>query len=184
MSDELRAVMARVEKLERQNRLMKIAGLVLITLGGAAVLLGQAAPNRNVVDAHEVLIRDKEGNVRIRLDAKWDDGPSVVLYDWKGQERANLHVEHSIHGGRPYDEPGLTLFDVREQRRVFLASTSVGPTLALIDSRNKPRSALVANGGLVFFDQTGEQQWHLLARQDAPGLILRDAKQKTIWSAP
>ena len=46
-----------LEKLERQNRRMKQAGVVALIIAAAVLLMGQASPNRTV-EANEFVLRD------------------------------------------------------------------------------------------------------------------------------
>ncbi len=89
----MQAALARVEKLERQNRHMTIGGAVALA---AVVTLGVLALYRTwylsqAVDSHQLIVRDDQGRPRAILSAL---GPLVglVLYDPGGQPQAAIEV--------------------------------------------------------------------------------------------
>ena len=56
----------RLEKLERENRRMKKAGIVGIVFASVLFISGQAKTNK-VVEANEFILRDGNGKARARL---------------------------------------------------------------------------------------------------------------------
>ena len=124
MSDEVRAVMARVENLERQNRLMRLAGLAILLFAGTSLLMGQAAPRYGTIDARELILRDDAGTPRIKLFVT-DHGPMLSM----------IHVDGKPQVGLGLGERGtanLTLFDANGQARVGLGSVGAGEPRILI----------------------------------------------------
>ena len=73
----------RVEKLEKANRRLKLAGVLALTLVGCLLLLGVASPDRTV-EAEEFILRDASGNRRAGL-AVVAQGPGLHLYDANGK---------------------------------------------------------------------------------------------------
>jgi hypothetical protein len=98
---ELEAVVERVERLERENRLIKrIGGLVLLVVA-ALVFLGQARQSAPVVEAQRFLIRDpntgtgraalsllQDGSVGLSMTAL--DGKSLSLSADAGGKREQM----------------------------------------------------------------------------------------------
>lgn len=82
------AVLARLDKLERQNRRLKQAGAVVLVLAAALLLMGQASPNRTV-EANEFVLKNANGDVFGRWSAT---AGYVVLemFDGKGKGRVSL----------------------------------------------------------------------------------------------
>ena len=89
---ELAAVVARLEKVERQNRRLKRVGVVVLALAVAGMVMGQAMPRARIVEAEEFVLRDAAGNVRAELVA-FKDGPALTLLDENGKSRATLAVD-------------------------------------------------------------------------------------------
>jgi hypothetical protein len=81
-----------------------------------------------------------------------------VLEDENGKVRAILSVFKDV--------PGLSLFDEDGKNRVGLVVDKDGPRLSLYDENGKPRAVLAVVG------------------KAGSGLVLFDAADKAIWSAP
>ena len=107
----LDTVIARLEKIERQHRRLKLAGACLLILGSSMLLIGAfASPDRTVKAEHFTLL-DPRGKVRARLSTI---GESAVLsfHDQQGLTRASLTV-----GADGF--PGLVFHDQHGEVRVF-----------------------------------------------------------------
>ncbi len=106
---ELGEILARLEKVERQNRNLKRGALLAMLLVAMLLIMGQATSDRAIeadsVEAHKILadviqLSDKEGNtallmpgfITVQSKAKsivfissmQDDGPSVRVVDKEG----------------------------------------------------------------------------------------------------
>jgi hypothetical protein len=99
---ELAAVVARLEKVEQQNRKLKMVGGMVLALAVAGLLMGQALPRARIVEAEEFVLKDGAGKVRAELVVD-KDGPGLALGDETGKARAGLTVSK--------DGPRLTLSD-------------------------------------------------------------------------
>jgi len=113
MGEASQTLASRVERLERQNRRMR---WLLFTLPGVALLAGAAGPGvwegKQVV-AEEVVLKDKNGKIRVRLAADLEgNGPQLYLLSAKektvlaaGQNKENgvgfveFHAEGEFKGG-------------------------------------------------------------------------------------
>ena len=84
----------RVDKVERENRWLKQAGVVALAVIAAVVLMGQATATKvaKVVEAEEFVLKDASGTVRSRLEV-WEDTVSLTLHDRNGNERLSLGVK-------------------------------------------------------------------------------------------
>lgn len=84
----------RLELVERRYRRLRAMGGVCVLLLACGLLMGQATPRRTI-EAEEVVIRDINGNVRIRIghqlrpDGTLDD-QGITLFNSKGQLCASL----------------------------------------------------------------------------------------------
>jgi hypothetical protein len=155
MTNEQGAIEERLEKLERQNRRMKLAGLGAVVIAGAFVLMGQASGPRTPPE-----VRAK----------------SFVLVDANGETRARLYMSASGKG------PELDLLDAKGNPRVVLGANSEGPWLALYDANGKPRAWLIVTSDGPRLDLTsadGKSSAGLVASSDGPGLDLNGADGKS-----
>src|SRR5689334_20032033 len=78
----------RLEKLERENRTLKILGLVAALGLTGALFLGSAAPPAKTLEAETIVVKDPQGRGKIILSVG-DDGPAVTLVDKNGKLPAN-----------------------------------------------------------------------------------------------
>jgi hypothetical protein len=180
--------MERVERLEKQNRKLKHAGVVALILAAAVFLMGQTA-QKKTVEANEFILRDANGNLRAALGVD-KDGTGLFLWDAAGKIRAALEVVA--------DEPQLVLYDSAGKQSAALSIYKGVPGLGLFDSAGNPRATLDvgADGpGLTLSDQegfeatigttdlgttrTGESH-----KTSAASVVLFDKDKKVIWQAP
>jgi hypothetical protein len=81
---ELAAVVARLEKVERHNRRLRGAGIAVLVLAAAGLLMGQAMPKARIVEAEGFVLKDGAGKVRAELVVD-KDGPGLELYGKNGK---------------------------------------------------------------------------------------------------
>lgn len=149
MINDHEGILQRLEKLERQNRRMKLAGLGAIVIAGAFFLMGQASGPRT------------QDEVRAR---------SFVVVDAQGKPRATLNMY--------IGQPRLALTDANGITRASVAVSSRGPAVLLADA-NKKAVALLSvqlNGprlDLVGVDETQGASFEVSGQ--GPGLQLNDA---------
>jgi hypothetical protein len=171
----------RLDRLERENRRLKLLG-GLALLGVAAVtVMGQStpAPVANTLEAERFVLRDGAGNVRATLGLRPDGSAALALADDTQQDRAVLSVtapgqasvdlsDRAGHlraglGVRADGTAQLALLDQTDRPRVELKAYGDGrPSLALLDQSGRPRSllALTAEGatGLTLYDRNGRRR--------------------------
>lgn len=161
----------RVNRLERQNRWLKIGAAVIAVAVLAVVLMGQAPGEKvleaDTVKAKEFRVVDDAGKVWATLDARIDGMPILALYDAAGERRVELvrypdgtvglelddatgerRAELSMyaHGG-----PGLKLYNAAGKiRAVFGSDTIVHPTGAMIKC---------PEGTVTLFNPDGDVIW-------------------------
>jgi len=142
MTNEQGAIEERLEKLERQNRRMRLAGLGALLIAGAFVLMGQASrPRTQTVRAKSFVLVDANGMTRARLHMS-AVGLVLSFYDAEGVSRAGLSVMS--------DGPVLALNDANGKPRVWLSVSSEGPLFNLFDAKGESRAALsVSSDGPV-----------------------------------
>ena len=119
------SVHERLEKLEKQNRRLKRAGLVVMVLAGATLLIGQAKPQVQwKVEAERFVLMDANGKLRAELGMA-EHGPHLAFYDAEGTRRAVLGI---VQKG-----PGLFFLDTTQKRRVAMGLAEKGPVLFFFD---------------------------------------------------
>jgi hypothetical protein len=198
---DLPSLAARVEILERQNRMFKRAALALLLLPVALLVMGQARPNRTV-EARSFVLRDSGGVKKAELTVL-DSGPALQFFDSKGVETAYLSpVGYVIFGGNRkfgnanlrvirlgLNESGLSFEDERGEYVIQLGGPNTTlsdlapdvpypplPALQLIDAHGF--SAALGSADLVT-SRTGEQR-----KTSAASLILSGKDGNVLWSAP
>jgi hypothetical protein len=92
----------RLDRLERENRRLKRAGVVVLALIGAVVLMGHVVGEK-VIEAERFVLLDSSGQPRAVL-AVAKSGSGLYLYDEKGKLRAGLV-------GGTADGTGLRVYD-------------------------------------------------------------------------
>jgi hypothetical protein len=112
---ELAAIRERLQSLERQNRRMTLAILVMGTLLGCAALLAAAPDQSKVLDGEKLLLRDKKGNIRCQIEVDKDNGVVQTLTDDKG--RVRLKMATSADG-----EARFTMLDDKGATRIRLVT--------------------------------------------------------------
>ena len=98
---ELSTIVTRLERVERENRWLKLAGVVLLLGAGALVLMGQAQASRTV-EAQRFILRDQEGKIIAELTMDARNSPSLAFYDGAGKKAAN-YGSHDLVINGPFD---------------------------------------------------------------------------------
>jgi hypothetical protein len=91
--NDIDRIALRLSRLERANHRWR-AGAVFAVLGIAAVvLMGQAAPSSNTVQAEKILVKDGTGKVRAMLGVGSDDSAGLTLVAKDGKPRVMILAE-------------------------------------------------------------------------------------------
>ena len=148
--NQIHCFLARLERVERENRWMKrLGGFALLVLLSVP-LLGQAAP-KNIVKAEKFVLVDKDGKERGVLGMD-DNRPYNML---RGREIG----------------PHLALFDMDGKKRIELALWPEGsPSLFLMDRNGERRASLVVGpdglSKLILFDEDGDKLFEMPRSRD------------------
>ncbi len=180
---DTQAILERLEKLERQNRRMKRAGIVVLVLLSVVVLMAQATTHQ-VLTAKMFILVDANGKTRASLDMV-GGAPGLSLYDAKG----NAFLSTSADGpyllmneadGKQGHVMHLSSDSILlKHRDIFQAELAVdadGPQLKLRDF-----AGFQSTLGVVDLDtpRTGESR-----KTSAASIVLFGKDKKVIWSAP
>lgn len=168
-------VLARLDQLERRNRLWPYLTGVLVLLaflvGLLAVRPGAVVPvpvpamasgggSSKVLEAETFRLKDRNGKVRATLGFEQDGGSALIMYDPDGTQRMWLSAS----------EDGTSVFalgDIEGRRRLeLLVRDSGAPSMKLYDPRLVPliHMSLMKSGG--------------------PGILILDPVTGRPWLAP
>ncbi len=155
------AVVERLEKAERQLCWGQVAGLVVLLLLGAGLMMGQARSNGRTVEAEKFVLLDGEGNERALLSAG-QHGVALALSDRDGTTRVRLYVNEqgtagvSVRDAEGMSSAGLLVFKDGSPKMSFVydgglrASLRLGrdglPALSLLDDDGMYRAGLQLEG--------------------------------------
>jgi hypothetical protein len=181
------ALLNRLERLERSNRLLKTCGLMVMVGLAAVGLMGQARPALQTVEAQEFIVKDAGGVVRARLGTS-QSGASLSLSHEGG--RASL----AVSGGRGQGAH-LAVSDSAGKVKglLLLSPETVGLYLSPVDATGPPRSARVVfevlsqgTGGFAFYDRNGQPRALLgaIADDGSSLAVVQDPAGKPVWKAP
>lgn len=204
---DLQAIVERLERLEKQDVRLKRAGLSVLLVVSAALLMGQARPFRTV-EAEGFILRDVSGKRRATLAVAADESVSLTLGDSTGTVRASLSVGKpgaSLDFADPngkvketFSDEGLMFFDNAGDPRVALWHIRNSPSLDLYAPNRENRVSLqaVADGAtLILGDKEGYKAelgstWLVMPqtgqgrRSSAAYIVLSGKDGKVLWSAP
>ena len=185
---ELRAVVERVGKLEKQNRRLQRGMLATFIAFSAVILMGQAAPSPRTVDAQKFVLKDANGNVRGWMGIV-GKGSELVLGNDSAKPMISLRVSNDSGDLHFYGErrsgmnlgvnsgnPSISILDADGQGGAGITFGKNGPSLSLEDGNGF--SAVV---GTSQIDNSSDGQARYTS---AASVVLFDKKKKVIWRAP
>lgn len=170
---------ARLDRLERQNRRLRLAVLSVVILAGATLLMGQARKGSRTLEAEAFVLRDLHGKVRGSFKLEPGGRVALDLLASNGKPRARLAL---VHG----DYPRFELFDKHDRRRAALTSyPSDFHGLSLYGKGNKPRMSIYLDAHdvprLSMMDSKSHKRLGLgVLQDDTPHISLRDRKKRTV----
>jgi len=170
VTNEHGTIECRLEKLERQNRRMKLAGLGAFVIAGTLLLMGQARPVQpSTIRGNRFVLVDAQGQERAVIEM-YKGGPVLALCNANKNPSAVLSTLSLIGD--------LSLCGANRQARALDAFSAAGPSLALYDAHGTPRAQLGVSwgySGLTLSDVNGKTRAGLHAFSGGPMLDLYDA---------
>jgi hypothetical protein len=175
----------RLDRLERGNRRLRLAGVILLLALVAVGAMGQVLPKAvpKVVEAERFVVRDTRGKISATLGAgSGTTTPALSLADQNGKLRAGLAV---LSDGAV----GLVLADKDGNLRASIGlAADASSQVILYNKEGRGGAGLIvrADGaGLTLDDKDGERRVMLgLNAYGFPSLHLSDKDGKVIWKAP
>lgn len=139
-------VAARIEKLERESRRLKIVSFTTTLALVAVTAIGAAAVGSGTVTSKPFTIVDKTGHARVKLDAL-----GLHIFDAKGRERLSAIVnEYNQPAFRLADPTGLVRF------RAYITPKN-DPSIKFEDEKNNDRMWLDLSS-MDFYDKAGNDR--------------------------
>lgn len=164
----------RLDRLERENRRLKLLGALALLGVAALILMGQTAPTSvaNTLEAERFVLRDGAGHVRGTFGLRADGTAALALTDDTQQDRVVLSVTAP-------GLPGLDLSDRSGPRAGLYVRADGTAQLSLLDQSDRPRVEIKAHGdgrpSLALLDQNTRLRSMLaLTAEGATGLTLYD----------
>ena len=203
----------RMERLERENRRLKVGMLAVVAVVAGLVCIAATEPVAKVVRAERFEVVDAEGRVRAGLGlpappaaanlprapyavdalAVLDGSPGLTLRDEKGKTRAGLMVSDD-------GSPSLMLLDETGKARAMLVVDHDGVGIALGGERGKQRALLgVSSDSGPVLQLRDDKGWVRAAlgayslmtpdtgevvKRAESSLVLFDKEGKVLWQAP
>lgn len=167
---ELEAIVSRLKRVERDNRRMKGAGLVVLLLAGSLLVMAQSQPTRTVV-TNKLLIKDTKGKVRAELGVL-DATVYLSFYDSGGAVLAGL----GLNGDE--NKSYIDLSSKGQLNAMHLQVTSGKPTIELLDEKGF-RTTLGVTSTVT--PRTGEKHETSAA---SITMFSNDKDKTVVWQAP
>ena len=83
------SISERLEKVERENRVLKRFAMLALSLIAAVLVMGQAGPQRTV-EAEKFVLKDSAGRMRAEITLDQSGTPALVFYDESGNRGASF----------------------------------------------------------------------------------------------
>ncbi len=156
------SVEARIERLERENRRLKLVGTVLLIIAAAFVLMGQTADAhvRSIMMAERFALATEDGQVGAQLAYDKNGNPGFVLYDANQVPRAFMNFTAD-------GTPGIELRNASNITQVVLGfDGKQDPIVALHDSTGQARAVVALDNAeypafeLIDADGTRRSVYH------------------------
>ena len=132
---------ARIERLERENRRLKLSGFVLVVLVGAGVLMAAAPKPAQVVEAREFVLKDGQGNIRGRLHTGEGGAARFQLMDGSGKSYLRT-FGYKDRGGTLYLESDQTFLNMTAKGGVDVTLYTDRPRVGMSVEATKNQSQL------------------------------------------
>jgi hypothetical protein len=108
MTPDMQMVVDRLEKVEKQNRRLKVMGVILIAVVGVLVLTGVTFDDP-VIGAEAFTLVGEKGEPRA-VFAMVNSEPTLAFFDNAGRVRAGVSVVNNSPQIALYDETGTAIW--------------------------------------------------------------------------
>lgn len=168
------AVLGRIERVERQNRTLKLGMATILLLAGTAAVL--AATQGSTVKAQKITVTDAGGTPRAVLAGR-ADGADFTLLTPAGTSGISLSVMGGVAALAVGDTGSGRIKIEAASDRSSLTLTTPGQSLAALDLKPGNSSLSLFNGG--------RQSALMALSPDGPHLLFSGGPNNAvIWQAP
>ncbi len=115
----------RLDKVERENRWLKQAGVVALVMIAAVVLMGQVKPQSRTIETENLIIKDEKGVIRVKLALR-----GLRMYDRNGKIKVELSNFPGVGSTLALTHPG-------EKGGVVVGAHKVKPFISLFNKAGK-----------------------------------------------
>jgi hypothetical protein len=148
-ANDLTAVLARLEKLERQNRWLKRVGALVLVFAGVGLVMGaQERPNGQRSE-EAFSLRDANGKQRVWL-GMGTEGPLFRFTDENGAEISSwmvtkggmafrfLNSKGGLRTGLSLEPAGVAMVSVDDRGRLVVGRNAVAADAGIFSTGRKP----------------------------------------------
>src|SRR5579859_6074372 len=184
-SDEVQSILKRLEKVEAENRRLKICGTAVAVVVAAFVLMGQASAPPKVVEAERFVLKDSSGNIRGWLGL-FGEGSELTLGNSSKQpmmtlkvsdDASDLHFYGSQHSGMnigvEIGEPAIAM--AGPGGRAGIEFHRGGPGIAVEDSNGA--------SAIMGVPKSEENTAGMEKTSGGASFLLLNRNKKVIWKA-
>jgi hypothetical protein len=194
-------VLSRLDKLESENKVLRMAAVLLVLSVLVLLLLGAAQTAQRTVTGSEFLLQDDQGHTRARLSVDSNKNVALVFLDGSGQKQMSLTGSDDKQGRR---HASLALGEGAVDARYVLAGTDKDDWATISDGgvflagKGTDRIVLSASGptspSIEVADSQGfaseigvtstESPTGKTQKSSAASLVLIGKDQSVLWTAP
>jgi len=164
-------LLRRIERLEKQNRRLRLVGIAACLLAVALVTMAQKTTAKKVtyrtIEAGAVTLKDPKGVVRIKLLPT-----GIELYDEEAKFAGAIREDISILNGMKASQ--YTVFDIKGKDRINLAMNGERPSIQLLNEQGRVRTA-VGQEAIVVFGKSNDEYNSITSDR----VTIRDASAST-----
>ena len=132
----LEALRQRMDRIERENRRLKVGGGLLLAGLALLTLLGAGMATNKTLEAESFIVKDSSGKVRAVLGTTDPyNAPGLVMYDQEGHANILLHLTGD-------GDPGFWLYE-KDKVRATLNAVGDRVHLQLYDPDTRMRASFV-----------------------------------------
>ena len=176
---EIEVIKTRLETVERQNRKIKLFGIVAILVIGSFFIMGQTTLRNRVIEAEKFVLVDSKGQTRAIL--KEENGSvSFFLSDAEQKRRIGLMIT-SETSGIHFSDSNKTI------RASLILAKDGSPVLKFNDKTDNPQLLMVSHlkGPVLYLmDGSDGAKITLGVINDIPGLLFKNKKGKELAVGP
>ena len=174
---EATVVDARLDKLEHDNRRLKLTVGALLLALAAVPLIGAVMPEQipDVIEAREFHVIGENGAKRADLTFK-----GMTTWDEKGIPHAVITEAGIVY----WDPNGTNRIIIDDRGIIYVDEEGLERTAmdnyGIFSSDKNTTRAIINHTGIRYFDENFTER----ARMTADGIFYHDANGKLIWSTP